>query len=84
MNENEKVESPTTGGTTLYQKIKKGLSIAAQAIVTAPVKLPQALIKGAQYVALLIGLLDSLDHENKEEEQTATKQAEKEDGIDEP
>ncbi len=55
---------------TIYQKIKKGLSVVAQVIITAPVKLPAKLLQGAQYLALLIGLLDSMEEEGKQQEAT--------------
>ena len=48
-------------GHILYQRIKEGIALAARVIVTAPVKLPGKLVQGARYVALLIGLLDSLE-----------------------
>ncbi len=58
---------PTKGKPSLYQTIKTGLGIAARAIISAPVKLPPKLVQGAQYVALLIGLLDAVDAQRKQE-----------------
>lgn len=59
--EQNTVGIPTNGRSTLYRKIKEGLALAAQVIITAPVKLPAQVVKGARYLALLIGLLDSLE-----------------------
>ena len=45
----------------LFKRIKAALSMAAQVIIAAPLKLPPKVLAGARYVALLIGLLDALD-----------------------
>lgn len=63
---------------SLYQRIKDGLALAAQIVITAPLKLPPRVVQGTQYLALLIGLLDSLDRDT---EQPEADKADKE-GID--
>ena len=45
----------------LFRRIKRALSMAAKAIIAAPLKLPPKVVAGARYVALLIGLLDAMD-----------------------
>lgn len=45
----------------LFKRIKRALSMAAQVVIAAPLKLPPKVVAGARYVALLIGLLDALD-----------------------
>lgn len=52
---------PTTGGTPWYQKVKKVLTVVSQIILTAPIKLPAKVKAGAQYVAILLGILNSLE-----------------------
>jgi hypothetical protein len=50
---------------SLYRRIKRGLSVAARAIITAPLKLPAKVVAAARYVALLVGVLDALDSEQQ-------------------
>jgi len=63
------MKTPSEGGRctderpTLYQRVKEALALVAQIVITAPLKLPPKVVQGAQYLALLIGLLDSLDRD---------------------
>lgn len=54
---------------TLYRRIKAAVAIAAQVIIAAPLKLSTKIVKGAQYTALLIGLLDQLDKRGADDEE---------------
>lgn len=77
-----KMKTPPEGGRsmderpTLYQRVKEGLALAAQIVITAPLKLPPRVVQGAQYLALLIGLLDSLDRDTAEAADDAAKKKE--------
>lgn len=55
---------PKAAGPPWYRQIKKGLAVAAQVIIAAPVRLPGRLVQAAKYVSLLVGLLDGLDNED--------------------
>lgn len=72
---------PTGERPTLYQRVKEVLALAAQIVITAPLKLPPRVVQGAQYLALLIGLLDSLD---RDAAQPAGDAAEKKESDDAP
>lgn len=63
--EEKQLDVPKAAGPPWYQQIKKGLAIAAQVIIAAPVRLPGKLVQAATYVSLLIGLLDGLDNEKR-------------------
>ncbi len=62
---------PKTGGVPWYKKVKLVLQVVSGAILAAPVKLPEKLKAGAKYMALLLGIVDSLEQgKNKEEEES--------------
>jgi len=65
----------------IFRKIRQGLRDAAQVIIMAPIKLPAKVVAVARYVALAIGILETLDPE-KGAEGLQTKDKEK--GEEEP
>lgn len=52
---------------SLFGRIKRALYAATQVVLSAPLKLPRKVVAGARYVALLIGLLDALDTDKREQ-----------------
>ncbi len=59
--ERKQPDVPTAAGPLWYRQIKRGLSLAAQAIMVAPVALPKKLVQAATYVSLLLGVLESIE-----------------------
>lgn len=49
----------------LLKKITRGLAIATQVIITAPVKLPVKLVKGAQLLSLFLGIIKKRNDEEE-------------------
>jgi len=60
---------PTKGKPTLYEQIKQGLALAAQLVISAPLKLPSKLVLGAKYATLLLSLLDALENDEEKEKE---------------
>lgn len=52
-----------------YKRAKQVLLVLSQAILFAPLKLPAKVKAGAQYVGLLLGVLDGLEKTKEKEDQ---------------
>ena len=52
-----------------YKKVKKVLLIISQAVLLAPLKLPAKVKAGAQYIGLVLGILDGLEKQDKKGEE---------------
>ena len=44
-----------------FSKVKNTLRVITKAVILAPIKLPAKLKMGAQYLAILLGILDSIE-----------------------
>ncbi len=60
---------PTKRKPTLYENTKRGLAIAAQLIISAPLKLPPKIVQGAKYASLLLTFLEAIEKGKKDEEE---------------
>ena len=54
--------------TNWYKKAKQVLLVISQAVLLAPLKLPAKVKAGAQYVGLLLGVLEGLEKNTDKEE----------------
>lgn len=52
-----------------YKKAKQVLLVLSQAVLLAPLKLPAKIKAGAQYVGLLLGVLDSLEKQDEQDKE---------------
>ncbi len=46
----------------MYNRIKEGLAVASQLVITAPLKLPPKVVMVARYVALALGVLEAVEN----------------------
>ncbi|WP_257670463.1 hypothetical protein [Parapedobacter tibetensis] len=71
MENNKTTGLPNAEKPTWYGKIKNGLALAAQVIISAPLKLPTKVVAAAKYVALAIGLLDAIERQTNSTDKPA-------------
>lgn len=62
MKENQNtVGLPEAGKPTIYERIKKGLAVTSQLVIASPLKLPLKLVAVAKYLALALGILETVE-----------------------
>lgn len=54
-------EAAPTTKKNWFNKVKSTLHVIAKAVILAPIKLPAKIKLGAQYLAILLGILDSIE-----------------------
>ena len=71
MNNTEPASTTEAAPTTKknwFSKVKNTLHVIAKAVILAPIKLPAKIKMGAQYLAILLGILDSIEQSESESE----------------
>ena len=51
-----------------FSKVKNTLHVITKAVILAPIKLPAKIKLGAQYLAILLGILDSMEQSESDSE----------------
>ncbi|MFB2121053.1 hypothetical protein [Parapedobacter sp. 2B3] len=54
------------GKATFYDRVKETLAVASQLVIASPVKLPPKVVAVAKYVALALGVLETLERVAKQ------------------
>ena len=54
-------EAAPTTKKNWFSKVKNTLHVITKAVILAPIKLPAKIKLGAQYLAILLGILDSME-----------------------
>lgn len=61
MRDEKLVSLPANRKQAVYRRIRQGLLIVSQAIISAPIHLPRKVVTGVKCVTVLLGVLDALD-----------------------
>ncbi len=71
MNNTEPASTTEAAPTTKenwFSKVKDTLHVITKAVILAPIKLPAKIKLGAQYLAILLGILDSMEQSDSDSE----------------
>ena len=71
MNNTERASTTEAAPTTKknwFSKVKDTLHVITKAVILAPIKLPAKIKLGAQYLAILLGILDSMEQSESDSE----------------
>ncbi len=61
-------EAAPTTKKNWFSKVKNTLHVITKAVILAPIKLPAKIKLGAQYLAILLGILDSMEQSESDSE----------------
>ena len=82
MNNTERASTTEAAPTTKknwFSKVKDTLHVITKAVILAPIKLPAKIKLGAQYLAILLGILDSIEKSDPTSDSDPDSYSEKED-----